>query len=160
LLIKRGEIIMQQIQDLMTRAHALRLQGQDLEAIELYKESIRLQPTAEAYNSLGISLSSLKRYEEAAQENLNAIYLDDSYWLAYNDLAFNLFKLERIAEAVIWYEKAINRVPDELSHIVYSNLGEAFELKKSWMEAMNCYVEALTNNPKYEPALQGVIRMS
>lgn len=151
---------MQQVQDILTKAHVLRLQGQTHEAIELYQASIRLQPTAEAHNSLALSLSTLGKYEEAVEECLNAISINDSYWQAYNDLGSNLFKLDRIAEAIIWYEKAVKLMPEELSFTVYFNIGQAYETRNSWMEAMNYYLESLENNPKYEPSQDAVIRMS
>src|SRR5512133_2411552 len=55
-------------------------------AIELYKRSIETYPTAEAHTFLGWVYSFQERYDDAIQECLEAIRVDDTLGNPYNDI--------------------------------------------------------------------------
>ncbi len=56
------------------------------EAIELYKRSIETYPTAEAHTFLGWVYSFQNRYDEAIEECLEAIRVDETLGNPYNDI--------------------------------------------------------------------------
>ena len=55
-------------------------------AIELYKRSIETYPTAEAHTYLGWVYSFQNRYDEAIEECLEAIRVDETLGNPYNDI--------------------------------------------------------------------------
>ena len=55
-------------QDLFQQAYQHQMKGELDEAIALYKKSIELFPTAEAYTFLGWTYSFLGRYDQAIEE--------------------------------------------------------------------------------------------
>jgi len=62
-------------------------QSQDYEqAIEFYKRSIAAYPTAEAHTFLGWVYSFQQRYDDAINECLEAIRVDDTLGNPYNDI--------------------------------------------------------------------------
>ena len=62
--------------------------AQDYErAIELYKRSIETYPTAEAHTFLGWVYSFQNRYDDAIDECLEAIRVDETLGNPYNDIA-------------------------------------------------------------------------
>ncbi|MGE5681555.1 MAG: tetratricopeptide repeat protein [Bacillota bacterium] len=147
-------------QDILAKANELHLDGKINEAIELYKESIRLSPSADAYTYLAWALSSQGKYEEAIEECQKAITINDTYWAAYNDIGTNLYNMEKLSESVFWFEKGLEFTPDELRYIGYYNLGRTYEKQKLWMDAIQYYMESFNNNPEYELAKGGIVRMS
>src|SRR5205085_2558007 len=55
-------------------------------AIELYRRSLEMYPTAEAHTFLGWVYSFQQRYDEAIDECLEAIRVDDTLGNPYNDI--------------------------------------------------------------------------
>ncbi|MGE5439468.1 MAG: tetratricopeptide repeat protein [Bacteroidota bacterium] len=145
---------------LISRANQLQLEGKFHDAIELYKSSIKLSPTPDAYVNLAWSYSSIGKYENAITECMNAISLNVDYWPAYNDIGTNLYYLDRIGEAIFWFEKGLDITPESHRYIGYFNLGRSYERRFAWTEALKHYMESVNNNPEYELAKKGVANMS
>jgi tetratricopeptide (TPR) repeat protein len=72
--------------ELFQRAYQSQLSHDYEEAIELYQRSIATYPTAEAHTFLGWVYSFQDRYDEAIEECLEAIRVDDTLGNPYNDI--------------------------------------------------------------------------
>jgi Tfp pilus assembly protein PilF len=93
------------------------------EAIDLYKESLSICPTAEAHTFLGWVYSMQRRYEDAIAECHRAIEVDPDFGNPYNDIGAYLIELGRLDEAVTWLERAKHAVRYEPRHFPHVNLG-------------------------------------
>ena len=93
---------------LWERGYVLHLSGRYREAVDSFRESIEILPTAEGHTFLGWSLSMLGHLEEAVAECRKAIALDPDYGNPYNDIGVYLIDLGRPVEAIPWLEKAIS----------------------------------------------------
>ncbi|MCX7930467.1 MAG: tetratricopeptide repeat protein, partial [Chlorobi bacterium] len=90
------------------QAYRLHRDGRLEDAIELYRESIRVHPTPEAHTFLGWAYSFMGKYTDAIAECLHAIGLDPGYGNPYNDIGVYLMELRHFDEAEDWFEKAIS----------------------------------------------------
>src|SRR5256714_12189012 len=72
--------------ELFVRAYEAQQAGAYDDAIELYKRSIETYPTAEAHTFLGWVYSFQDRYDEAIDECLEAIRVDETLGNPYNDI--------------------------------------------------------------------------
>src|SRR5512145_475356 len=92
--------------ELWREAYGRQMQG-DLEAaIDLYRRSLAVRPTAEAHTFLGWTLSFQGRLDEARQECLKAIEVDPDFGNPYNDIGVYLMQQDKLDEAIPWLEKA------------------------------------------------------
>ncbi|MFQ6017589.1 MAG: tetratricopeptide repeat protein [Kiloniellaceae bacterium] len=138
---------------LLWRAGTLHhLLGQYDRAIELFRESIDIRPTAEAHTYLGWSLSHLGRIEEAIAECRKAIPLDPDYGNPYNDIGVYLIDLGRPDEAVPWLEKAMRAKRYCCYQFPHFNLGRVLLMKGQEAAAERAFERALTYDPGYLPA--------
>src|ERR1044071_10289007 len=69
------------------------------EAITLYQRSIATYPTAEAHTFLGWVYSFQQRYDEAIEECLEAIRVDETFGNPYNDIGSYLVTRYEIGRA-------------------------------------------------------------
>lgn len=146
------EIIRQQAQILLERAYRHQMQGELGEAIQLYRRSIAVLPTAEAHTFLGWTYSLMDRYDEAIAECEKAIALDPSFGNPYNDIGAYLIEQERYEEAIPWLEKAIMAERYDSPQFPYVNLGRIYERRGDAMKALRYYGYALELAPLYLPA--------
>src|SRR5947209_14538855 len=72
--------------ELFARAYEAQQAGDYVTAIELYRRSIEIYPTAEAHTFLGWVYSFQGRYDEAIDECLRAIQVDATFGNPYNDI--------------------------------------------------------------------------
>src|SRR5881396_1997170 len=77
------------------------------EAIELYKRSIEIYPTAEAHTFLGWVYSFQNRYDEAIEECLEAIRVDETLGNPYNDIGSYLLAKGDSYGCVRWFRRAL-----------------------------------------------------
>jgi len=77
------------------------------EAIELYKRSIEVYPTAEAHTFLGWVFSFQNRYDEAIAECLEAIRVDETLGNPYNDIGSYLLAKGDSYGCVRWFKRAL-----------------------------------------------------
>jgi tetratricopeptide (TPR) repeat protein len=94
-------------QEYFKKAYKLHLEGKIEEAVDYYRMSIDIYPTAEAHTFLGWAYSLQGKFEDAIDECHTAIELDDSYGNPYNDIGAYLIDLGRYDDSVEWFERAI-----------------------------------------------------
>ncbi|MDW8074886.1 MAG: tetratricopeptide repeat protein [Bacteroidota bacterium] len=140
-------------------AYRLHREGRVTEAIELYRQSIALHPTPEAYTFLGWAYSHLGKYEEAIAECLRAIALDPDYGNPYNDIGVYLMELRQLDEAEAWFEKAIAAPRYATRHYAHYNLGRLYERRGKWIRALHEYYTALMLEPSYHPAALALLHL-
>ena len=146
------DLIQQQAKILFEQAYRHQRKGELGDAIELYKRSIAMFATAEAYTFLGWSYSMMRRYDDAIEMCHKAIELDPDYGNPYNDIGAYLLEQEKYAEAIPWLEKAIVAPRYEARQYPHTNLGRAYEKLGEHRRALRCYNEALRLDPLYLPA--------
>jgi tetratricopeptide (TPR) repeat protein len=105
-------------------------------AIETYRRSTEVHPTAEAHTYLGWTYSFQNRIEEATAECMRAIELDPDFGNPYNDIGVYLMQQERLDEAIPWLEKAKRARRYEPRHFPFLNLGRIYLRQRKWWEAL------------------------
>ncbi len=133
--------------------------GELEEAIDCYRKSIELFPTAEAHTLLGWAYSFRGSYDEAIQECRKAIEIDPEYGNPYNDIGSYLIEKGDLDLALPWLEKALQaRRYDNYCYPHY-NMGRIWERKGDWNKAMSSYRQALIENQEYTLARQAWNRL-
>ena len=126
--------------------------GELQEAIEDYKKSIRIHPTAEAHTFLGWTYSFLGRNDEAIEECLKAIDVDPTFGNPYNDIGAYLIGRGQLHHAIPWLQKAIAAPRYESRCYPYFNLGRIYLRMGRWLEAIQQFKSALQENPAFADA--------
>lgn len=147
-------------QEYFNKAYKLHLEGKIEDAVDYYRMSIDLYPTAEAHTFLGWAYSMQGKYEEAIDECQVAIDLDETYGNPYNDIGSYLIDMGKPDEAVEWLERAINAPRYEERYQPYYHLGRVYEKKGDWFAALRFYADSIKLNSNYETAKLAVIRMT
>jgi len=138
--------------DLFQQAYVLQMQG-DLEiAVQLYRKSIELYPTAEAYTFLGWTYSFQGRIDEAIEQCKNAILIDPTFGNPYNDIGAYLIGQGKLDEAIPWLEKATLCKRYEAYHYPWYNLGRVYAAKELFNRARECFEKSITLEPRYKLA--------
>ena len=137
---------------LWERGYVLHLSGRYQEAVDSFRESIEVLPTAEGHTFLGWSLSMLGRLEEAVAECHKAIALDPEYGNPYNDIGVYLIDLGRPDEAIPWLEKAISAKRYCCYQFPHFNLGRVRVMQGRIDAARRSFEQALRHDPDYLPA--------
>jgi Tfp pilus assembly protein PilF len=138
--------------ELFRDAYKLQMQGELDLAIDFYRRSIEIYPTAEAYTFLGWTYRFQGKLEEAIEECRKAILVDPSFGNPYNDIGAYLIELGRHDEAIPWLEKAIASPRYEAYHYPWYNLGRVYIAKEMLTKAQQCFRKALEIEPQYRPA--------
>ena len=141
---------------LWQQGYRLHVMGRYEAAIERFRESIAIQPTAEGHTYLGWSLSMLGQVEEALAECKKAIPLDPDYGNPYNDIGAYLIELGRPEEAIAWLEKAIAAKRYCCYQFPHFNLGRVRFLQGDLGAARRSFEEALRHEPDYPAARMAV----
>ena len=137
---------------LWQQGYLLHLNGRYQAAVDSFRESIEILPTAEGHTFLGWSLSMLGHLEEALAECKKAIALDPDYGNPYNDIGVYLIELGRPDEAVPWLEKAISAKRYCCYQFAHFNLGHVRLKQGNFHAAKRSFEEALQHDPDYLPA--------
>lgn len=137
---------------LFQEGYDLQSQGLWADAMACYRASLALHPTAEAHTFLGWIYSFLKLYEEAIDECQQAIAVDPDFGNPYNDIGAYLVELERLEEAVPWFERALHAPRYDARCYPLYNLGRVYEKQGDWLRAIAYYRKAVRENPAYELA--------
>jgi Tfp pilus assembly protein PilF len=125
-----------------------RLMDGDVDAaIELFTDSLRTHPTAEAYTFRGWAYSFLGRIEEAVEECQKAIATDPSFGNPYNDIGCYLMQKGELEEAVSWFEQAKKAPRYAPRHFPYLNLGRLRAARGEYAEALAEFHGALAEHP-------------
>ena len=129
------------------------------EAVQHYRTSIELAPTAEAHTFLGWALSYLGRHVEAIDECRVAISIDPDFGNPYNDIGAYLMALGRDDEAIGWLERAKTARRYEPRHFPYFNLARLYVRRHRIREAIRELEGALAVEPSYTPARRELHRL-
>jgi tetratricopeptide (TPR) repeat protein len=117
-------------------------------AIETYKRSIEVHPTAEAHTFLGWTYSFQNRLDEATEECLKAIAVDPDFGNPYNDIGVYLMQKDRLDDAVPWLEKAKRARRYEPRQFPFMNLGRIYLKQGKWWEALREFEGAVRMAPQ------------
>jgi len=121
---------------LWREAYRCQIGGKVDRAIELYRHSIELCPTAEAHTFLGWAMSFQGRLAEATQECLRAIEIDAEFGNPYNDIGVYLMQQDRMDESISWLEKAKQAKRYEPRQFPFLNLGRIYMKQGRWWLAL------------------------
>ena len=138
------------------QAYDAHIHGDFETAVALYKKSIEAFPTPETFTFLGWALSFLNRYEEAIQFCKKAIQLDPDFGNPYNDIGAYLIEMEKLDEAIPYFEKALRANRYDAYHFPHYNLGRVYEKKGMIKKAREAYQKALQENPDYVVAQEAI----
>jgi tetratricopeptide (TPR) repeat protein len=156
---KSSESLKEQAQELLQRAYRLQMSGHLNEAIESYKDSIQLFPTAEAYTFLGWAYSFMGDYEQAIEECKEAIEIDPDFGNPYNDIGAYLIQEGEFEEAIPYLELAMKARRYATPHFPHYNYGRILERRGLWFEALDEYKSALKIEPNYSLAKDAFYRL-
>src|SRR5437899_5208332 len=135
--------------ELLQEAYRLQMGGELDAAVERYRESIALHPTAEAHTFLGWTYSFQGNLEAAIAECKEAIAVDPDFGNPYNDIGSYLIKLGRLDEAIPWLETALKAPRYEPRHYPHCNLGQVYWAKGMLAKALEEFERALQIEPDY-----------
>jgi tetratricopeptide (TPR) repeat protein len=122
------------------------------DAIELYQQSIAVQPTAEAHTFLGWALSAQRRLDDAIAHCHTAIELDPDFGNPYNDIGAYLIELGRLEEAIPWLERATRAPRYEPRHFPHLNLARIHILRDRLPAALHELKAVLAIEPGHAGA--------
>ena len=137
---------------LWQQGYLLHLNGQYRAAVDSFRESIEILPTAEGHTFLGWSLSMLGHLEQALAECKKAIALDPDFGNPYNDIGAYLIELDRPDEAIPWLEKAISAKRYCCYQFAHFNLGRVRVMQGNFAAARRSFEKALRHDPDYPAA--------
>jgi tetratricopeptide (TPR) repeat protein len=129
------------------------------QAIQLYKRSIETFPTAEAHTFLGWVYSFQQRYDEAIEECLEAISVDETLGNPYNDIGSYLLAKGDSYGCVRWFRRALLAPRYESYVFPHFNLGRVYEMRHKYLDAARHYGLALEQQPNFGDATAGLRRM-
>jgi Tfp pilus assembly protein PilF len=129
------------------------------EAERLYRRSIELHPTAEAWTFLGWVFSWRGDPRTAIEHCHRAIEADPTFGNPYNDIGAYLIELDRAEEAIPWLQRAIAAPRYEARVFPHANLGRVYERLGRFPEAIAQFQKALEIEPRYAPARQALERL-
>lgn len=142
--------------EIFEHGYQLQRQGDWAGAIQTYKRSLALYPTAEAHTYLGWVYSFLNLYSEAIAECQRAIEVDPGFGNPYNDIGAYLIEQEKLAEAIPWLERATQAPRYATPAYPYFNLGRAYEQLGQWPKALAAYTEAALLDPTHQESREAV----
>jgi Tfp pilus assembly protein PilF len=143
-------------QELFQQAYSAQMNGDLDRAVELYKNSLEIHPTAEAHTFLGWTYHFQGKVQDAIEECKRAIEVDPDFGNPYNDIGAYLISLKRYDEAVSWLERATKAPRYEPRHYPYFNLGRVYFAKGMINRARECFQQALRIEPRYTEARQAI----
>lgn len=129
------------------------------QAIKLYKKSIEIFPTAEAYTFLGWAYSFQGEYDLAITECLAAIAVDATFGNPYNDIGSYLIAKGNYYDCVRWFKLAINAVRYDARAYPHFNLAHVYEKRGKFLEAARHYGLALQEQPNYAQAYNALRKL-
>ena len=138
-----------QARDLFKKAYESQMQGELSEAADLYKESLKAYPTAEAHTFLGWTYSFQGLTDEAIEECLLAIEVDPDFGNPYNDIGAYLIEKGEMIGAIEWLKRAMRSGRYESYYYPHFNLGRVYEARGQLFKALREYKTAIDLNPKY-----------
>lgn len=144
---------------LFQAAYEHQMRGELADAVCLYKRSIEVYPTAEAYTFLGWTYSFMGMYDTAIELCLKAIEIDPEFGNPYNDIGAYLIEKGEYDQAIPWLERALVAPRYESYAFPHFNLGRIWERKGKWFEAIEEYRKALEEKDDFVAAQRAIIRL-
>jgi tetratricopeptide (TPR) repeat protein len=145
--------------ELWQEAYRYQTEGKVDRAIELYRHSIEVYPTAEAHTFLGWAMSFQGHLAEATQECLRAIEIDAEFGNPYNDIGVYLMQQDKLDESISWLEKAKQAKRYEPRQFPFLNLGRIYIRQGRWWEALREFEEAVRLAPRDAGAARTLHRL-
>ncbi|CAN5733838.1 tetratricopeptide repeat protein [soil metagenome] len=144
---------------LLQEAYQAQLAQNYESAIELYQRSIETYPTAEAHTFLGWVYSFQNRYDEAIEECLAAIRVDETLGNPYNDIGSYLLAKGDSYGCVRWFKRALFAPRYDSYAFPHFNLGRVYEMRRKYLDAARHYTLALEQQPGFTEAATALRRM-
>ncbi len=134
--------------------------GGDYEmAVELYKRSLDLHPTAEAYTFLGCAYRIQGKIDDAIAECKKAIQIDPEFGNPYNEIGAYLIEKGEYDEAIPWLERALQSKRYDAYHLPHFNLGRVYMAKELYGISRSHFEQALKLQPDFTPATDGLAQI-
>lgn len=140
-------------------AYSAQMAGDFDEAIRLYKQSIDVFPTAEAFTFLGWVYSFKGEYDRAIAECLAAIAVDAEFGNPYNDIGSYLIAKGNFYDCVRWFKLAMTAPRYEARAFPHYNLAFVYEKRGKLLEAVKHYDLALKEQPDYTQAYKALRKL-
>jgi tetratricopeptide (TPR) repeat protein len=129
--------------------------GKYQEAIESYKQAIRINPDDEyAHNNLGVAYRKLGKYEEEIESYKQAIRINPDDRDAHNNLGLAYGELGKHKKEIESYKQAIRINPDYVN--AHYNLGNAYGELGKYQEAIESYKQVIRIDPDDVDAHNGL----
>ncbi len=145
--------------EMFQNAYRLQMEGELDLAVDLYRKSIELCPTAEAHTFLGWTYHFQGKIDEAIAECKKAIRIDPSFGNPYNDIGAYLIERGEFDEAIEWLEQAIASLRYDAYHYAWYNLGRVYVKKEMYSRARDCFRKSVEIEPSYTQAAEALLRM-
>lgn len=149
----------QRAYSLIRRASQAQIEGELERAAALYRASLNLHPTAEAYTFLGWTWSQKGQYEHAIALCRMAIRIDPTLGNPYSDIGAYLIELQRFPEAVDWLRKAAKAPRYAAIYTAHYNVGRIYENLGEEGKALESYRTAMLLCPECNLARQAWLRL-
>ena len=130
------------------RAYEAQMAGELDRAVDLYRKSIELGPTAEAHTFLGWTYSFQRKYREAIAECHKAIEVDPDFGNPYNDIGVYLMQQDKLDEAIPWLQRAKHAPRYDPRQFPYMNLGRIYVKQGRWWDALKEFEEGVRIAPR------------
>jgi len=121
---------------LLDEGNKLQSEGKTDEAIEKYRQSLELFPTADAHTYLGWMLSFKGELNQAIRHCRTAIELDPDFGNPYNDIGVYLMQQGKLSEAETWLRRALHAKRYEPRHFPHINLGRIYIARRQFGPAI------------------------
>jgi Tfp pilus assembly protein PilF len=138
--------------DLWHEGYRLQMAGDLDGAIQTYRRSLAVLPTAEAHTFLGWAMSFQGRLDEAIEECHRAIAVDPGFGNPYNDIGVYLMQQDKLEEAIPWLERAKQAPRYEPRQFPYMNLGRVYVKQRRWWDALRELEAAVRVAPRDQGA--------
>jgi tetratricopeptide (TPR) repeat protein len=131
-----------------TLGNALAMQGSMLEAMDHYREALRIYPNyAEAHHNLANALTMRGYLDQAISHYKEALRIKPDYAEAHRNLGVAFDRQGRHEEAIFHYAQALRINPDDAQS--HNNLGVALAEQGKLDEATDHFLEALQIDPNH-----------
>ncbi len=124
--------------------------GRYQDAIEAYKQTIRIKPDHETYFNLGVACGKLGRQQDEVEAYKQAIRIKPDYALAYINLGAAYNSVGRYQDAIETYKRVIIIKPDYAE--AHYNLGVAYGELGRQQDEIEAYKQATRIKPDYAEA--------
>ncbi|MDQ3815981.1 MAG: tetratricopeptide repeat protein, partial [Armatimonadota bacterium] len=115
-------------------------------AVEAYKKSISLRPSANAYDGLGLTYLAMEQPENAVVAFQQAVRLEPNSASVQLDLGLAYMKMKQYENAIAPLRAAVRLKPDY--PIAFNLLGNSYAKSEQLLEAVVAYQQAIRLDPK------------